>query len=179
MEVKMTWSRDVIKMSVVLLSTACLATAGYTQDIPKEGKFSATFTTVNPNPAKPVSLGSREVGVGSPIITVVNDTEAGFLHAMAGHCNILVDHNKTARTYQSEGYCNVANRDGDQLFLSFKTPSPVALGTTVTTKGQILGGTGKFAGVTGEFDIRRSPVLASEELVIAAGKMIGTYSTEK
>src|SRR5262249_42533369 len=33
-----------------------------------------TFTTVNPNPPKPVSLGNREIGVGSIIITIVNDT---------------------------------------------------------------------------------------------------------
>src|SRR5262249_9974761 len=60
-----------------------------------------------------------------------------------------------------------------------KTASPIPLGTTVPLKGQILGGTGRFAGVTGEFDIRRSPVLASEELIIAAGKMVGTYNIGK
>jgi hypothetical protein len=68
------------------------------------------------------------------------------------------------------------DRNGDQAFLGFKTTSPIQLGTIVPLKGQILGGTGKFAGVTGEFDIRRSPVLVSENLVIAAGKMIGSYS---
>jgi hypothetical protein len=162
-----------------LLSLGCFVATGHAQDMPKEGKFSATFTTVNPNPPKPVSLGNREIGVGSVIITIVNDTETGFLNAMGGHCNALMDHNHTAKTFQGEGYCNVANRNGDQIFLGFKTASPVAIGTTVPFKGQILGGTGKFAGATGEFDIRRSPVLASEELVITAGKLVGTYSTGK
>jgi hypothetical protein len=162
-----------------LLSLAYWTANGYAQDIPREGKFSATFTTVNPNPPKPVSLGSREIGVGNIIITIVNDTEAGFLHAMGGRCNVLVDHSHAAKTAQSEGYCNVANRDGDQIFLELKTASPIPLGTTVPLKGQILGGTGRFAGATGEFDVRRSPVLASEELIIAAGKMVGTYSVGK
>ena len=172
-------SLKMMQISVGLLSLACWAADGHAQDIPREGKFSATFTTVNPSPPKPISLGSREIGVGSIIITIVNDTEAGFLHAMGGHCNVLVDHSHAAKTAQSEGYCNVANRDGDQIFLGFKTASPIPLGTTVPLKGQILGGTGRFAGVTGEFDIRRSPVLASQELIIAAGKMVGTYSIGK
>jgi hypothetical protein len=169
-------SLRLMQVSAGVLSLACFVATGHAQDMPKEGKFSATFTTVNPNPPKPVSLGDRDIGVASFIITVVNDTETVFLNAMGGHCNVLVDHNKTAKTFDTQGYCNIANRGGDQVYLGFKTASPIQLGTTVPLKGQILGGTGKFAGVTGEYDIRRSPVLASEDLVIAAGKMVGTYA---
>jgi len=175
----MKWSRKMSRFSFGLVSIALVAPVCYAQDIPREGKFSATFTTVNPSPPKPISLGDREIGVGSIIITVVNDTETGFLNAMAGHCNVLVDHGQTARNYQTQVHCNVANRSGDQVYLEVKTTAPIALGTTVPLKGRILGGTGKFAGVTGEFDVRRSPVLASEDLVIAAGKMVGAYSIGK
>ena|SRR5207248_1800297 len=38
-----------------------------------------------------------------------------------------------------------------------------------------LRGTGKFAGLGGEFDIHPSPILATETLTQASGEKIGTY----
>jgi hypothetical protein len=154
----------------------CSVAILHAQELPKEGKFSVTFTSVNPDPAKPVSLGDREVAIGSPIITAVNDAESGFLHAMAGRCNVLVDHNQKARTYEARGYCNLADRGGDQIYMEFTTTAPAAIGGPSGAKGKLVGGTGRFAGLSGEFDVRRSPVLASESLVISAGKLIGTYA---
>jgi hypothetical protein len=176
----MNWYLTITTQACVgIMSLVCFVASPSAQEVLKQGKFSVTFTSVNPDPAKPVELGNREIAIGSPIITAVNDTETGFLHAMAGRCNIMVDHDQKTRTYDGRGYCNLANSDGEQIYMEFNTPTPVTIGGTAGAKGKFIGGTGRFAGLSGEFDIRRSPVMASESLVISAGKMVGTYSIGK
>ena len=46
-------------------------------------------------------------------------------------------------------------------------------------KGKWLGGTGKFEGLSGEFEIRPASVLVSDTLVQGAGKKTGTYQIKK
>jgi hypothetical protein len=172
-------------MKIVLLLATCtgllsLASAPVlAEDMPSEAKFSITYTAVNPAPSKAVSVGDRDIVVGSAIMTAVNDGGSGLLHNMAGRCNFMTEITKTAKTYESHGYCNYADKAGDQVFEEYMTNGPATLGTPVVIKGVWLGGTGKFEGLGGEFEIRPSPILTSDTLVQASGKKTGTYHMMK
>ena len=120
----------------------CL-TPAFAQELPSEGKFSITYTAVNPTPSKAVSVGDRDVTVSSSIMTAVNDAGS------------------------------------DQVFEEFTTDGPVTLGSPIVFKGKWLGGTGKFEGLSGEFEIRPASVLVSDTLVQGAGKKTGTYQIKK
>ena len=76
-------------------------------------------------------------------------------------------------TYQSNGVCRYSDRAGDQVFEEVKTEPPQPLGAPMVLKGKWVGGTGKFAGLKGEFEIHPSPILATETLTQASGKKLG------
>ena len=64
-------------------------------------------------------------------------------------------------------------------FEEFMTNGPSALGTPIVFKGKWLGGTGKFEGLSGDIEIRPTPVLVSDTLVQGTGKKTGTYIIAK
>jgi len=160
------------------ITLGCL-TPAFAQELPSEGKFSITYTAVNPTPSKAVSVGDRDVTVSSSIMTAVNDAGSGLLHNMPGRCNFMTQTNKVAKTIETRGFCNYADRAGDQVFEEFATDGPVTLGSPILFKGKWLGGTGKFEGLSGEFEIRPASVLVSDTLVQGAGKKTGTYQIKK
>jgi hypothetical protein len=129
--------------------------------------------------SKAVSVGDRDVTVSSSIMTAVNDAGSGLLHNMPGRCNFMTQTNKVAKTIETRGFCNYADRAGDQVFEEFATDGPVTLGSPILFKGKWLGGTGKFEGLSGEFEIRPASVLVSDTLVQGAGKKTGTYQIKK
>jgi hypothetical protein len=153
---------------------ACF-TPAVAQELPSEGKFSITWTLVNPTPSKTVSVGDQDVAVSSAIMTAVNDSGSGLLHNMAGRCNYITITNKIAKTFENHGFCSYADKAGDEVFEEFMTNGPTKLGQPVVNKGKWIGGTGKFEGLSGEFEIRPTPVLISETLVQISGTKIGTY----
>jgi hypothetical protein len=57
-------------------------TPSVAQELPSEGKFSITWTLVNPTPSKTVSVGDQDVAVSSAIMTAVNDSGNDLLHNM-------------------------------------------------------------------------------------------------
>jgi hypothetical protein len=150
------------------------------QGLPNESQFSITYTGVNPAPIRPVAFGNeREVTVNAPIMTAVNDAGAGLLHNMAGRCIIITTVDKAAKTLEARGYCNYADRAGDQVYEEVFTPTPVALGTSVKFTGKWTGGTGKFAGLSGEFEITTSGNIGPEGAFQNAGKKTGMYKINK
>ena len=150
------------------------------QDLQNEGKFSITYTAVNPAPVKPVTVGKdREVAVSALIMTAVNDGGSGLLHNMSGRCVSIGVLDRAAKTLDVRGYCNYADRGGDQVFEEFSTPTPVALGSPVKYAGKWVGGTGKFTGLSGDFEISTSGNVAPEGLFQAAGKKVGSYRISK
>jgi hypothetical protein len=59
------------------------------------------------------------------------------------------------------------------------TNGPAPLGGPIVFKGKWLGGTGKFEGLSGEFEIRPAAILNSDTLVQGAGKKTGAYNISK
>ena len=104
------------------------STSAFAQELPSEAKFSITYTAVNPAPSKSVSVGDRDVVVSSSIMTALNDGGSGLLHNMAGRCNFMSEINKVAKTVETRGFCNYADRAGDQVFEEFMTNGPAPLG---------------------------------------------------
>ena len=147
----------------ITLGLALIANPVVAQDIPSEGKFSVTYTGVNPNPTKPVAFGKdREVTVSPTIMTAVNDAGTGLLHNMAGRCIIVTIIDKAAKTLDTRGYCNYADRNGDQVYEEVTTPSPLTLGAPAKFAGKWTGGTGKFAGLSGDFEVTGSGNIGPE-----------------
>jgi hypothetical protein len=169
-----------VKLAVCagVLPLSCL-TPAFAQELPSEAKFSITWTLVNPTPSKSVSVGNRDAVVTSAIMTAVNDSGSGLLHNMAGRCNYMTVTNTVDKTFELHGFCNYADRAGDQIFEEIMTNGPTKLGQPVVNKGKWLGGTGKFEGLSGEFEIHPAPVLISDTLVQSSGKKIGTYHITK
>ena len=68
---------------------------------------------------------------------------------------------------------------GDQVFEEFMTNGPISLSSPIVFKGKWLGGTGKFDGLSGDIEIRPTPILTTETLVQSVGKKTGTYRITK
>ncbi len=172
-----------MKQAIALATSGLLllpSVATVAQELPREGRFSITYTGVNPTPAKPVPLGKdREAIVGVSIMTAVNDAGNGLLHNMAGRCILLTIVDRAAKTQDLRGYCSYADRGGDQVFEEVSTPTPTGLGLPARYVGKWTGGTGKYAGLSGDFEITNSGNIAPEGLFQAAGKKTGSYRLDR
>lgn len=165
-----------VTASLLILPTA----ATVAQELPREGRFSITYTGVNANPVKPVPFGKdREAIVSVSIMTAVNDAGSGLLHNMAGRCILLTIIDRAANTQDLSGYCSYADRGGDQVFEEVSTPARTGLGLPARYVGKWAGGTGKYAGLSGEFEITNSGNIAPEGLFQAAGKKTGSYRLDR
>ncbi|MFB9266513.1 hypothetical protein ACFFWD_25720 [Bradyrhizobium erythrophlei] len=166
--------RTVTSISVSLL-LAVAASGATAQQLPAEGKFSISYTLTNSSPVKPISIGKdKEFTVSSSMMTGMNDAGSGLLHNMTGRCLSAVVTDKAAKTIEGHGYCTYADADGDQVFekTDYNQPS----GPTILIQGQWIGGTGKFTGLEGTFEIHHSPLKAAVDgTVQGVGKKIGTY----
>jgi hypothetical protein len=162
--------------SASAIATTLLVTAAYCQELPAEGKFSITYTSVNTSPAKPVAISkTKDIVVNNLIMTASNDAGSGLLHGLAGRCALMGTIDKAAKTIELKGACNYADRNGDQIFEEVATTAPQPMGPVVSLKGSWTGGTGKYAGLSGDFDIRSEGVLATDSLTQAIGKKTGSY----
>jgi hypothetical protein len=164
--------------SLISAATLLLALAipgASAQQMPTEGKFSITYTLTNAAPVKPISIGKdTEMTVSSSMMSAVNDAGSGLLHNMTGRCLSAVVTDKAAKTIEGHGYCSYADADGDQVFE--KTDYKQPIGPTILIQGQWIGGTGKYSGLEGTFEIHHSPLKAAlDGTVQGVGKKIGSY----
>ncbi|MBS0639529.1 MAG: hypothetical protein JSS43_06630 [Proteobacteria bacterium] len=154
--------------------------AALAEDLPREGRFSITYTGVNTSPAKPVPYGKdREAVVGVSLMTAVNDAGSGLLHNMAGRCQVVTLIDRGAKTQEMRAYCVYTDRTGDQVFEEVSTPAPTGLGQPARWVGKWAGGTGKYAGLAGEFEVTNSGNIGTDGIYQAAGKKTGSYRLEK
>jgi hypothetical protein len=130
------------------------------------------------NENRNISCGGAHV-VCATVLLRVRSVRTRIHATMAGRCNFMTETNKVAKTIQTRGFCNYADRAGDQVFEEFTTDGPVTLGSPIVFKGKWLGGTGKFDGLSGEFEIRPASILVSDTLVQGAGKKTGSYQIKK
>jgi hypothetical protein len=113
-----------IATCVGVLSASMMGLVAKAEDLPSEGKFSITYTAVNPSPIKPLAVGKdRELVVGTSIMTAVNDSGAGLLHNMTGRCFVFSTIDRAAKTLDVRGQCNYSDRSGDQVYEEFSPPA--------------------------------------------------------
>lgn len=154
--------------------------AANAQSIPAEGKFTITYTSLNAAPVKPIAIGKdQEATVSSSMMTATNDSGGGLLHNLTGRCLMSATIDRVSKTLDQHGYCTYTDADGDQIFekVAFdKAP----LGPVIVAKGEWIGGTGKYAGLQGVFEIRHNSLKSPTEGVVqGAGKKIGSYRVNR
>ncbi len=168
--------RSFIAATISAMAIAVCGSAATGQELPSEGQFKITWTAVNPSPAKPVAISAtKDILMNNLIMTASNDAGSGLLHGLPGRCATMNVIDKAAKTVESKGNCVYTDRNGDMVFEEIATAGPQPMGPVVAVKGSWKGGTGKYAGLTGDFEIQNQGVLNIESLTQSMGKKIGSY----
>lgn len=128
---------------VVGLSFATLCTAASAQQLPKSG--SINFHTGWKNSADVMSPDDKHVlGRGNVTGVTFNDKGSGPLHL--GPANCFESFFIVEGRGRDKGYCAFGDPDGDRIFTDFTgTFGPDGANGT----NEIIGGTGKYAGIQG------------------------------
>jgi hypothetical protein len=126
-------------LAAALMALALPAAA---QEAPREGQIELTFSVDVVELSKVAGGGDREVSVYDANL-VITETVAGPMERMAARCIGLEDFDSKTLAFQGGGSCVWQNAEGDQIFENFEDSGT---GSTVTGKGTLIGGTGKFAG---------------------------------
>jgi hypothetical protein len=126
-----------------------------------EGPFIVNFTTLGINQTEPVAIAdSSELGLSSSILTATNAKGEGLLHNLTGRCLGWYILDRDEKAYEYHGHCNYTDGDGDVVYekadFDRQALGPVYIGT-----GKWLGGTGKYAELSGVFEIRVRPLKPS------------------
>lgn len=169
---------SLVTQGPVLLCAALLcATAALAEDMPRQGEFRITYTSTTPVAPKPVMIGNnRTASATINMMTAVNESNGKLLHNIAGRCTSAPTVDNDAKTFENHGYCDYVDADGDHVFEKWDYPvQPMAAATEGT--GEWIGGTGKFAGLTGAMKIRsRRLTTLTEGAVQVTGEKLGSYS---
>jgi hypothetical protein len=93
-----------------------------------------------------------------------NDGSSGFGHQMTGKCVAMFGANASGYDVVL-GDCDYTDADGDKLFEHFEG-----------LKGSWTSGTGKYAGVTGSFDLTDIVVRNESGYGVLSGVKVGSYT---
>ncbi len=139
--------------------------------VPKSGDYHLRYTMVNVTTSAfgPTARGSDPAkGVtdaGDWISWAMSDDgKDGFGHKLTGDCSMVYKVNSTG-VDAVEGDCVYADADGDKLF-------EVLHGN----KASWTGGTGKYAGLTGDMDLTDVIVRSFNGYEMVAGVKVGSYT---
>lgn len=167
-----------------LVRLAALGVAGafimsgptFAQELPRSGSFTAYFVHVNPAPFPPVPLGDGRIMIPLTFVTsLANAAGSGLLHNVRGSCVGIQTVNPTAGNFEVQGTCAFQDPAGDWIYESFHSDgvTPLAGGTTI---GTFLGGTGKYAGITGTVTLTPYGLTTGAlGLTQVVGQQVGTY----
>jgi hypothetical protein len=126
-----------------------VALPAWAQDAkPTEGRIDANFTWSLVELASVPAGEAQSVSVNE-VALVITGNEPGPFHRLGGRCLFLSRTNGEA-----SGSCQLADADGDQIFERVEEAG--GKGHAV-----ISGGTGKFAGLSGEYEVDASGWYAS------------------
>lgn len=136
--------RKAIAILIASLSFAVFCTASGAQQLPKSG--SINFHTGWKDTGGALEVADKRLqGQGMVTGVTFNDKVSGPLHLGPANCSytfMAVEGNA-----KNKGYCTFSDVDGDRIFTDFtgtSTPDGQGNGTN-----EIVGGTGKYAGIQG------------------------------
>lgn len=170
------FAAPVIQAAVFGLLLLGPAPAG-AEDMPRQGDFRITYTATIPAAPKPVTIGENRVASATiNMMTAVNESGGKLLHNMAGRCTSAPVIDNGAKTLENHGYCDYVDADGDHVFEKWDYPLQ-PLGAASEGTGQWIGGTGKFAGLSGTMTIRSRRLNSlTDGAVQVVGEKLGSYS---
>lgn len=146
--------------------------SGAQTPLPKEGAIAATG--VFHGTIKQVAMGQDLVGwIADSTIGFVSEKPDGFGDRLTGRClgSGRVAKGKVEFEY---GTCEFTDPAGDKFYTTLSFVASQA--DTVTTRQTIVGGTGKYAGISGGWDVMRRPHRApAPGEVVGSTKLTGTY----
>jgi hypothetical protein len=125
-----------------------LALPAAAQEAPREGEIEFTFSADVEDLSKIAGGGDREVSAFEANL-VITETVAGPMERMGARCVGWGDFDARTLASQGRGSCVWQDAEGDQIFENMEDSGA---GGTVNGRATILGGTGKFAGMTGGYD---------------------------
>lgn len=136
----------------------------------------ARFTWTSRDTASPVGIGAGNEAYVSETFIVMTADDAGPFAKLGGRCIGSGTNNTATFAYTLMGSCEFKDADGDTLYETFEETS-VGNGDPGIGKGEIVGGTGKFAGVHGKHDYEThfyaSPV---DGVLLGVGVKKGVWS---
>jgi hypothetical protein len=172
---------DAVSAAGVAAAALCLLAAGsipaWSEDMPRQGEFRITYTSTVVAAPKPVPIGENRVASATiNMMTAVNESGGKLLHNMAGRCTSAPLIDNGAKTLENHGYCDYVDADGDHVFEKWDYPlQPLAAVNEGT--GEWIGGTGKFAGLSGTMKIRsRRLNTLTDGAAQFVGEKLGSYS---
>ena len=160
-----------------LMSTVLLALSVPTSNAQPapEVKFSLAYLASSSALIKPIPIGpGRELTVSSARVLTANDAGTGLFHHLIGRCLMSAIVDKEAATLEQHGFCAYADADGDRVWETVDTDKQ-PFGPVFTGNGELIWGTGKYAGIDGSFEIHHSPKSAIEGVMHGFGKVTGSY----
>jgi hypothetical protein len=133
-----------MKATALAALALALALPAAAQDAkPTEGKIDASFTWTSVDLAS-LPAGETEELYLNEAHLVVTANEPGLFDGLGGRCLLLM-RVTGADAYTGSGSCLLADADGDRIYERVEEASGKGHAT-------ITGGTGKFAGITSEYD---------------------------
>lgn len=163
---------------LVSISVLCIGTGSASaEDLPRSGDYTVIYTGVNMAPVKPIPIDKNHaVAISSLAMTAVNARGSGFLNNMAGRCIGMATLDNDAKTVESHGRCVYADASGDQIFEKYDY-AVQAQGTGLRGTAEWTGGTGKFAGISGDVELTNTRLSSMTDGIIqVSGTKTGHYS---
>lgn len=160
------------------IATVLAPIAALAGEIPAEGAIDSTFTYIS-TPTTMPSADGYEATVYDASLVLTGNSSASLLDRMAARCLLAGPNNQKSGAFRIAGWCTYSDRDGDMIFASDEE-SAGSWSEPSKGSGKILGGTGKYAGITGAYtftnDYFGSPKVGT---YAGAGKKSGSYKIVK
>jgi hypothetical protein len=146
------------------------------QSVAGGGFFTANFVGYADAEITPLEIGpGRFSGLTNSTLTAINVQNAAFLHYQTGRCLGVWFVDEPAARYEQHVHCTYTDAEGDQIFERADFETQPLEGPQVGS-GRWLGGTGKYEGISGVFEIRvQGLVSAREGLAQYVGTKEGHY----
>lgn len=171
--------RNYIRLFAGASFVCSCAPAAFSDDMARTGEYTVIYTGINTSPIKPMPIGVNRALVPShATMTAVNTAGGGFLHNLAGRCVGMATLDNDAKTVESHGHCVYADAAGDQIFEKYDYPVQ-AQGVNLKGTAEWTGGTGKFAGISGDVQLTNTRLSAmTDGITQVSGTKTGRYSFE-
>ncbi len=146
------------------------------QSVTGEGPFAANFVGYAQTDVEPLRVGpGRLVGVTDSTLTAMSADNAAFLHNQTGRCIGKWTVDEAAETFEQRVHCTYTDADGHQIYERADFDRQPLNAPRVGT-GRWLGGSGKYEGLSGVFEIRtRTLRPARKGIVQYVGTKQGHY----